>query len=77
MWLTCSSCNPHRFEATLVVEKCITVLKRGFTTDNVSEWLALVGPPSVQAFKGYGTMGSLLSLAAQATIHCGDTWPQP
>ena len=25
----------------------------------------------------YGTMGSLLSLVAQATIHCGDTWPQP
>ena len=57
--------------------KCKEVLKRGFTTNNVSERLALVGPHSVQVCKGYGTMGSLLSLAAQATIHCGDTWPQP
>ena len=31
----------------------------------------------MQAFKEYGTVGSLSSLVAQATIHCGDTWPQP
>ena len=77
MRLACSSCSPHRFEASPVVEKCRKVLKRGFTTNNVGEWLSLVGPHLVEVCKGYGTVGSLLSLAAQATIHCGDTWPQP